>query len=385
MSRLDLFQKKFDKYREKFPFYFHPIDAQYGPFIEANNQKLLNFTSFSYLGLYDHPDLIKASQNASSKWGVGVQGTRMLGGNLSLYNQLEETIANFLDRDSALIFQSGYVANVSTIQSLLKKQDIVFCARKNHASILDGCKISGADIRYFDHQNLDDLKKILLESPKEKTKLIISDSVFSMDGDLVNLPALLEMRDCVPNTILMIDESHSLGVVGQNGRGIEEHFNIDPSKGVDLKIASLSKAIPGNGGIIAGNEKLIRYLRFQARHVIFSSGLSPASAASTKAAFEILKTQGSDLVKSFHEKIKLLRSLLHSADLNKHSPITSVMINNENKAFEISQKCFENGLFLLPVAFPAVKRGKERLRITITVNHSDQQIKEGLSILKKFL
>lgn len=361
-----------------------PVEGQEGVWIEQQGKKLLNFTSFSYLGLYDHPEIKQAAKDAIDEWGVGLQGTRLLGGNISLYNLLEDSFRIFLKKEAALLFQSGYAANVATIQSLMKRGDVIFCAKKNHASILDGCRISKAEIILFDHKDMSKLKQMIAAVSPESLKLIVVDSVFSMDGDLVDLPALLEIRDIIPNTLVMLDESHSLGVVGASGRGLEEYFGIPTHKGADLVMASLSKAIPGNGGILAGDREVIRYLRFQTRHTIFSSGLPPATVAATIQALRILEREGKERIDLLNQRVWYLRKRLQEIGIVCHhspSPITSILINQEKRAFEIARRCHSKGLFVFPVVFPAVARGLERLRLTITLQHTEKDIDKGVEIL----
>lgn len=383
-EKIKRFNSKYGEYTRIAPFYFYPIQGQSDTLIDVHNKTLLNFTTFSYLGLIHHPQIIQAAQEGMEQFGVGLQGTRMLGGNLSIYGETEEALAKFFRRDNALLFQSGFMANLATIQALTDRTSLVYCAKKNHASILDGCQISKAQTIFFDHKNLDHLHELLSQADSKAFKLIVVDSVFSMDGDLVDLPRLLEIRDRYQNTMLMIDESHSLGTIGATGRGIEEHYNLPQGRGADLIMASLSKAIPGNGGIIAGNKGVIRYLRYQARSIMFSSSLPAACAATTKAAIDILVHEGHTMVPRLWKNVSHLRACLQSQGIScedLHSPITSIMIGDEELAFKVAQECFDAGLYVLPVAFPAVSKGKERLRITITVNHTLEQIQAGCEIL----
>ncbi len=383
-EKIKRFNSKYEEYTQIAPFYFYPVQGQSDTLIDVNNKILLNFTTFSYLGLIHHPQIIQAAQQGMEQFGVGLQGTRMLGGNLSIYGEAEEVLAKFFRRDNALLFQSGFMANLATIQALTDRTSLVYCAKKNHASILDGCQISKAQTIFFDHKDLDHLHGMLSQADCNVFKLIVVDSVFSMDGDLIDLPRLLEIRDRYPNTMLMVDESHSLGTIGATGRGIEEYYNLSLGIGADLIMASLSKAIPGNGGVIAGNKNVIRYLRYRARAIMFSSSVPASSAATTKAAIDLLAYEGHTLVPQLWNNVSHLRTCLLSQGISCediHSPITSIMIGDEKLVFQVAQGCFDAGLYVLPVAFPAVTKGKELLRITITVNHILEQIQAGCEIL----
>lgn len=384
LLKIKRFSEKYNAYKEKTPFYFNPIQSQDDVFITIDNKKLLNFTTFSYLGLLNHPEIIKASIEGIQKYGVGLQGTRMLGGNLAIYEETEEALARILNRDAGILFQSGFIANLATIQSLTDRTSIIFCAKNNHASILDGCRISKAHTIFFDHKDLDYLNSLLERSDPNISKLIIVDSIFSMDGDLVDFPKLLAIRNKHSNTLLMVDESHSFGTIGVTGRGIEQYYNTPPEEGADLILASLSKAIPGNGGVVVGKKDIIRFLRYQARPLMFSSSLPATCVSVTKASVYLFEKNGEVLIEKLRNNVKFLRERLRSYGIpceDHPSPITGIMIHSEELSFKISQACFDQGLYLLPVGFPAVARGKERLRITITVNHSEEQIAAGCDIL----
>jgi len=382
--------KKREAYGAKYPFYFLPISKQGDTHIEIADKKLLNFCTFSYLSLGSRPEVINAQKNALDNWGAGNHGTRMLGGNLNIYSELETKLAEFTGKEKALLFNSGYMANMAVIQSIMTgRHDVVYSANKNHASINDGLElVRNSQIKHFDYDDLDDLEERISKENPDVLKLIVADSIFSMDANIIDLPKLLEIRSKVPNVLIMLDEAHSIGVLGQNGQGIEQYFNIPPSEGVDILTGSLSKAIPGNGGYIAGSEKILTFLRYSARPIIFSTSLSGPSVTASYQALTLLQAEGSDLCKSFHQKIRFLRDELKRIGVeceHSFSPISTVMIGNEEKAFSIAQQCYEKGLHILPVAFPAVARGTERLRITISVNHSFEMIKEGVEILSEVL
>ena len=231
--------------------------------MRSGDQRKLNFCTYSYLGLLGHPRIQAAAASALERYGTGTHGVRLLGGNLDLHESLEARIAVFFKRDAALTFSSGFVTNLAVIAALVGKGDYVFSDSRNHASIVDGCRLSGADVIRFTHNDMDDLSARLRCLPEQTRKLIVVDGVFSMDGDIAPLEALIALRDEVPNTLLMVDEAHSLGVLGRHGRGIEEHF--DCVGQIDVLMGTLSKAIPAQGGYIAGSQDLVTFLRYNAR------------------------------------------------------------------------------------------------------------------------
>lgn len=385
MELINKFDLKFLTYSEKYPFYFHTVEGQEGPDILIAGKRLINFASFSYLGLFDHHEVIEAGIQGLKKLGAGVQGTRRHGGDLQGYSDIESICARLYRKEDAVLMQSAFNANLSVLQSFSDKQTVVFCAKKNHASIHDGCTLSKAKIVYFKHNDLQQLAHKIKREPADSRKIIIADSVFSMDGDLIDLPYLIRIRDENPNTLLIIDDCHGFGVLGKSGRGIHEHYHIQ-GRGADLIITSLSKAIPGNGGIVAGSGHLINYLRYQSRQVIFSSSQSPGQIESMKAALLILEREGESRVNALRDRVDCLRSALTENNMAcsiDHSPITTIPIGNETLAFAIAQHCFDHGLYVLPVVYPAVSVGAERLRITININHSHQTISTGVGIIKE--
>ncbi|MCE7921054.1 MAG: aminotransferase class I/II-fold pyridoxal phosphate-dependent enzyme, partial [Chloroflexi bacterium CFX1] len=240
------------------------------------------YASYSYLGLIGHPRINEAAKRAVDKFGTGTNGVRTLAGTLTIHNELEETIANFKHTESAVTFSSGYVTNLTTISSLMGRGDYVFSDKINHASIVDGCLMSGAEFRRFKHNDMEHLEGLLKNAPAESSKLVIADSVFSMDGDIIDLPKIVELSRKY-NAWLMIDEAHSIGVLGKTGRGIEEHFGMEDT--IDIKMGTLSKTIPSVGGYVAGKKELIDFMRHGSRAYIFSAALPPAQAAAANEAF----------------------------------------------------------------------------------------------------
>jgi len=381
---VELFSKKAGKYKRCFAHYFDEVTAQEGSCISIGGERKLNFCTYSYLGLLDHPEVKKGALRAMLKYGCGTHGVRLLGDNLSLYNELEKRLARFSKRQDAMLFSSGYLANQTVIRALVRPGDVIYCEQRSHASIVDGCQQANAQVIQFRHEQWQQLDRMLSQQPAEQRKIIVADAVFSMDGDILDLPAYLALRDRYPNTFLMIDEAHSIGVLGKRGLGIEEHFAVTPDEGIDIKMGTLSKAIPGNGGFIAADHNLINYLRFHTRGYIFTSTLSPPTAGAAIASLDVLESEGQQRIQKFWSNVKYLRKSLADYKIKitpSLSPITGVLIGNQFKAFEVSKYCFDKGLYILPVAYPAVPRGSERIRLTVNCDHTFDEIDQGVAIL----
>ena len=267
-------------------FYNQPISELYGGSrVLVNGREMGMYASYSYLGLIAHPRINRAAKDAIDKYGTGTHGVRSLAGSLPIHFELEETIANFKQTEAAITFSSGYVTNLSVISTLLGRDSYVISDKLNHASIVDGCQMSGAKFIRFKHNDMSALIERMEKIPLSATKLIIADAVFSMDGDIIDLPGILDICKKY-HAWLMIDEAHSIGVLGKNGKGIEEYFGMENS--IDIKMGTLSKTIPSVGGYVAGNKDLIQYLRHASRAYIFSAALPPAQAAAANEAFKVI-------------------------------------------------------------------------------------------------
>jgi glycine C-acetyltransferase len=346
------------------------IGGYNGAWVRCGGTQKLNFCTYSYLGLLGHPRIQAAAGAAMERYGTGTHGVRLLGGNLEIHEALEARIAAFFGREAALTFSSGFMTNLAVIAALVGKSDHVLSDERNHASIVDGCRQSGASIWRFKHNDVAELEHRLQRLPDGSRKLIVVDAVYSMDGDIAPLDALLAVRDRYPNTLLMVDEAHSLGVLGSRGRGIEEHC---ASLGqIDVLMGTLSKTIPAQGGYVAGSRELITFLRFNARGFVFSAALSPATAAAALAALDIIDAEGESrracLTSNVRYFIRRLRA--ENFDIgNTASAIVPILLGSEAVAFGMARKCHEAGLHAMPVVFPAVAPGTERLRLNVTCDH----------------
>ncbi len=374
-QRLD-YIKEHDYY-----FYNQPVEEMLeGSKVRVNGRVMGMYASYSYLGLVGHPRINEAAKKAVDQWGTGTNGVRTLAGTLTLHNELEETIANFKHTEAAITYTSGYVTNLTTVSTLMGRGDYVFSDKINHASIVDGCLMSGAEFRRFRHNDMDHLEGLLKNAPADVAKLVIADSVFSMDGDIIDLPRIVELSKKY-NAWLMIDEAHSVGVLGKTGTGIEEHFGLGDV--IDIKMGTLSKTIPSVGGYVAGNKELIEFLRHGSRAYIFSAALPPAQAAAANEAFKVILDEPERIVR-LNENTKQFIGGLKSMGFDTlltETAIVPVLTGTDDKAFELTKRCQENDVFVLPVVSPAVQEGMSRLRATVTAAHEPSEIERAMDVI----
>ena len=364
-------------------FYNQPIEElRGGALVRTHGREMLMFASYSYLGLIGHPKITAAAKAALDQYGTGTHGVRLLAGTLNLHYELEETIARFKHAEEAITFSSGYVTNLTAVSTLVGRHDVVICDKLNHASIVDGCMLSGADFVRFHHQDMADLERRLAKANPKSTKLVVVDAVFSMDGDVINLPRVAELCRQY-GAWLMVDEAHSVGVLGKTGRGIEEHFGLEDA--IDLKMGTLSKTIPSVGGYLAGNKDLINLLRHESRAFIFSAALPPAQAAAAKAAFEVIVEEPERVETLRRNAAQLFRGLKHLGfnTLQTETTIMPIVCGADDCAYEMTRLCQREGIFVLPVVSPAVPESLARLRATVTAAHAPAEIDRALGVLEK--
>ena len=362
-------------------FYNQPISELLGGArVLVNGREMGMYASYGYLGLIGHPKINAAAQAAIEKYGTGTHGVRTLAGTLVIHRELEETIADFKHAQAAITFSSGYVTNLTIISTLLGRGDYVISDKLNHASIVDGCLMSGAKFLRFQHNDMNALEERLQQVPSGASKLVISDSVFSMDGDVIDFPRLVEL--CRKYSAwIMIDEAHSVGVLGKTGRGIEEHFGMEGS--IDIKMGTLSKTIPSVGGYVAGDSELINYFRHASRAYIFSAAIPPAQAAASKAAFEVILEEPwrvEKLNKNAHQFIYGLKERGFDT-LYSQTAIVPVICGTDENAFLMTREAQQKGIFVLPVVSPAVPAGLSRLRATVTAGHESEDIEHAMDII----
>ncbi len=362
-------------------FYNQPVtELRGGARVLVNGREMGMYASYSYLGLVGHPKINAAARDAIDRFGTGTHGVRTLAGSLTLHSELEETISEFKQTEAAITYTSGYATNLTVVSTLVGRGDYVISDKLNHASIVDGCLMSGAKFVRFRHNDMESLEQRLQQIPSESAKMVIADSVFSMDGDIVDFPKMVEICRKY-NAWLMIDEAHSVGVLGKSGRGIEEHFNMPGS--IDIKMGTLSKTIPSVGGYVAGKKDLIEYLRHASRAYIFSAALPPAQAAAAKAAFEVILEEPWRVEKLNQNASQFITGLKERGfdTLYTQTAIVPVICGTDEIAFSMTSAAQHQDVFVLPVVSPAVPPGLARLRATVTAAHETDEIEHAMDVI----
>ncbi len=346
--------------------------------IEGKNQHL--FSSNSYLDLCNEPDLKNYAKRIIDQFGVGSGGSRLTTGTSSIHLLLERTIADFKKREAALVFNTGFMANCGIISALAKKGDIIYSDELNHASIIDGCRLSNAKIIIYKHNDMEDLEKKIMEH-KGSPGIIVSDGVFSMDGDIVALPRLVELAKRY-QLLSMIDEAHATGVIGETGRGTEEYYHMEGE--VDILMGTLSKAIGSEGGFVCGSKLLIDYLINTSRSFIFSTALSPVSVAASIAGIKRIEKEP-ERVMQLQENVRYCCRRLQDTGFHVHSEtaIIPIMIYDEAKAMSVMEYLKEHGYYVSAIRYPTVSKNSARLRIALMSSHSKEEIDELVELLKK--
>jgi 8-amino-7-oxononanoate synthase len=362
-------------------FYNQPVEEILpGMKVRVNGREMGMYASYSYLGLVGHPRINAAAKAAVDKFGTGTHGVRTLAGTLTIHTELEETIANFKHTEAAITYSSGYATNLTVISTLMGRGDYVLSDKLNHASIVDGCLMSGAEFRRFKHNDTAHLETMLKNVPDGAAKMVIADSVFSMDGDIIDLPTVVTLCKKY-NAWLMIDEAHSVGVLGKRGTGIEEHFGLGDV--IDIKMGTLSKTIPSVGGYVAAKKEIINYFRHASRAYIFSAALPPAQAAAANEAFKVILDEPERIEKlnlNTQQFIGGLKSMGFDTMLTE-TAIVPVLCGEDDKAFAMTREAQHNDVFVLPVVSPAVPEGLARLRATVTAGHDPSEIERAMDVI----
>lgn len=365
---------------------FHQaLDHKSGPKVEIDGNLYRMLSSYDYMGLIGHPDIENAAINAIRKYGTGSGGVRLLTGTNKLHLELEQSFAKFKGTEAAATYSSGYNANLAVISILMESKDMVLVDSKIHQSTIDACKLSGVPYRRFEHNDPGSLEILLkkYKNSSERKILIVTEGLFSMDGDICNLPPIISLKNKY-SAFLMVDEAHSLGVLGKNGRGIDSHFNILPSK-VDLYVGSFSKGIPANGGFIAGAKELIILLQHASTPYIFSASQSPATVASILATIEVMENEPERFDKLWRNTdffISGLKKMGYNTGKSV-SPIIPVMLGETDYALEFARKLFDHGILATPVVFPAVPKDEARLRLCITAAQDEDFLQECLDVFQE--
>ena len=362
-------------------------DAQ-SPESTIDGKRVINLASNNYLGLTTHPKLREAALEAIRKYGVGSGAVRTVSGTMKIHMELEEKIARFKNVEACVVFQSGFTANAGTVSAILGKDDFIISDELNHASIIDGARLSRAKIKVFRHKDVAHAEEMLKEVAGEPGhKLLITDGVFSMDGDIGPLPGLCDVADKY-GAIMMIDDAHSSGVLGRNGRGTVDHFDVHGR--VDIQVGTLSKAIGALGGYVCGSRDLIDFLYHRARPFLFSTSHPPSVAASCIAAFDVLE-QEPQLMEKLWENTRFFKKELGGLGFNiggkstpvSESPITPIIVGEGRLAMEFSRELFNEGVYAPGIAFPTVAEGKARLRTIMSAAHTQDQLQKALEVLKR--
>jgi glycine C-acetyltransferase len=359
------------------------LGSPQGAWLVVDGKKVLNFCSNNYLGLANDPRLVQAAADTLNKYGVGPGAVRSIAGTMQIHLELEQRIAQFKGVEAAIVLQSGFSANLAAIPALVQKEDVLFTDELNHASIIDGCRLSSARIVRYSHADPADLERVIKENAGTyRRALCITDGVFSMDGDIAPLDKIYEITSKY-DVMLAVDDAHGEGVIGRNGRGIVDHFDLHGK--VDLEIGTFSKAFGVMGGVCAGNKLVVDWIRQRGRPFLFSSAATPADTAACIAAVDILENS-SELVDRLWENARYFKAAMKDMGFDtgvSTTPITPVMLGEAATAQQFSRELFEENVFAMPLGFPTVPRGKARIRVMLSAAHSRQDLDQGLEAFHK--
>jgi len=361
--------------------YFQPIEASYDTEVLIRGERKLMFGSNNYLGLTHHPRVLAAAASALERYGSGCTGSRFLNGTLDLHEELEGRLARFLGKEEALVFSTGFQTNLGVIAGLTDRDDHIFSDQLNHASIVDGCRLSQARVHRYPHGDLDALRLELESVPSDAGKLIVTDGVFSMDGTVADLPGILEVAESLGAEV-MVDDAHSLGVLGKKGAGTAEHFGL--VERTPLVMATFSKSLASIGGVVAGPEEVIHYLKHHARSLIFSASMPPASVATVLAALEVMEEEPQRREQLWRNTRRLqegLRGLGYDIG-GSETPIVPVLMGSMEQMLWVWKEVFTAGVFTNPVTPPAVPENSCRLRLSLMATHTDEQVDFALQVFE---
>ena len=385
--KMDLFDKFYRglsssdlKNMELYPF-FRSIHSAQNPEVMVNGRRMVMTGSNNYLGLNNHPQVKKAAMNAIKKFGTGCAGSRFLNGNLTLHEELERKLAKFFHREGALVFSTGFQTNLGCISSLVGREDVVIIDRWDHASILDGCRMSFGDVKKFRHNNMEDLERILIQE-NDRGKLIIIDGVFSMEGDIAKLPEISRLAKEYSARV-MVDDAHGIGVMGESGRGTLEYFGLN--REIDILMGTFSKSLASIGGFIAGDMDIIDYVKHHARSLIFSASIPPPSAAAVSKALDIIEQEPKRrelLWKNAHKMLEGFKSLRFDTGFSE-TPIIPIIIGDDMKVLQFWKILHEQGVFANPVINPGVPKGRSLIRTSFMATHTDKQLDKVLNAFEK--
>jgi len=379
MGKLDFLTEKIDELKEKGMYTkIRVLESEQGAWVVINGKRMLNLSSNNYLGLISKKGIKEKAKEAIDRFGVGSGAVRTIAGTNLLHTELEKKLAEFKGAEAVILLQSGILANMATIPLIVGEEDLIFSDELNHASIIDGCRLSKAKIVRYKHIDMNDLKNKLEEYKDHKgRKLIVTDGVFSMDGDIAPLPEIVELAEKY-DAITMVDDAHGEGVLGKGGRGILNHFHLEGK--VDIDVGTLSKALGVIGGYVAGSKTLIEYMKQRARPFLFSTSITPADTAALIEAVDIL-TRSDELVNKLWENSKYIKEKFKNAGFDighSQTPITPVIIGDEKKTSKMADRLNEEGVFVQGITYPTVPLGKARIRVMVSASHSKEDLDFGI-------
>lgn len=385
---MDLFTRCYNYVRAKvaresgyYP-YFKAVESEQDAEVTIDGKKLIMLGSNNYLGLISHPKLKEAAQKAVQKYGSGCTGSRFLNGTLDIHVELEEKLAKFLNKEAALVFTTGYQTNLGTISSLVGRHDTVFIDRDDHASIVDGCRLSYGKVVKFKHNDVEDLARLLSSSPDDQGKLVIIEGVYSVGGDIAELPDMTKTCQRYGARI-MVDDAHGIGILGKNGKGTVEHFGLNNE--VDLVMITFSKSLASIGGMIAGEERVLDFIKHHGRSLIFSASMPPASVAAVIAALDVIENEPERRENLLHNA-KVLRKELKNLGFvvtDGITPIIPVTVGDLEKTFFIWNILFEGGVYVNPMIAPAVPPDQSLLRVSLVATHRPEHLEKVLTVFEK--
>lgn len=358
------------------------LEGPQEPVARYDGREVINLCSNNYLGLTNHPTLKAAARRALDDLGVGSGAVRTIAGNMAIHTQVEEELARYKHTEATLLYQSGFTANAGTVSAILGKDDVIVSDELNHASIIDGARLSGAAKKIYPHKDVAAARGLLQESRGARHVLLITDGVFSMDGDIAPLPELVALAEEF-NVIMMVDDAHASGVLGRAGRGTVDHFNLHGR--VHVQVGTLSKAFACQGGYVAGSRTLVDYLIHRARPLLFSTSHPPSVAATALAAVRLVQ-QEPEIIERLWENTRFFKQGLAQLGFNtgaSETPITPIIAGDERLAMDLSDRLFTNGVFALGIAFPTVPRGKARVRTIVTAGHTHANLRRALDAFEK--
>lgn len=362
--------------------YFTPIQSVKGNRVVVDGREMIMVGSNNYLGLIDHPKVKKAAQEAIERYGVATCGSRFLNGTLDIHVELEERLARFTRKEAALTFSTGFQTNLGIIATLVDKDDYIIADRMVHASIIDACRLSYGNVVKFKHNDMNDLERILSSLPAGSGKLIVVDGVFSMEGDMANLPEIVALARKYGARV-MVDDAHGIGVLGKNGRGTAEYFGVEDE--VDIIMGTFSKSFASLGGFVAGEKKVIQYIKHHARSLIFSASITPASVATALATLDIIENEPErrERLWAISERMRRSFQALGFNTGDSQTQIIPIIVGEDEAAFMLWRLLREEGIFTTPTIYPAVPKGRSLIRTSYSATHTEEELKIILESFKK--